>query len=171
MFGGKKETTPTRSRTRNVSFEARHDVRFTIGARVDRRRVELRFPLCERGVFPLDERPKKASHPVPAGDNRHGRPACLYRRRRTTLFGISRGGSRTHKVTGLSTWPLCRICVLGQQCRVQESHLARRRYEPQPDTRPPVSDPLVSGPHGTRTRTLPVDNRLLDYLSFRALFL
>src|SRR5262249_7939711 len=29
-----RHSTPTRSRTRNVAFEARHDVRFTTGARV-----------------------------------------------------------------------------------------------------------------------------------------
>ncbi len=31
-----------------------------------------------------------------------------------------------------------------------------------------TTDLETSGPHGTRTRTLPVDNRLLICLSFRA---
>ena len=51
------ESTPTRSRTRNVSFEARNDVRFTIGAEVDLAGFEPEFPVCRAGVLPLDDRP------------------------------------------------------------------------------------------------------------------
>src|SRR5262249_40918521 len=36
-------STPTRTRTRNISFEARHDVRFTIGAYVAAPRIRVRL--------------------------------------------------------------------------------------------------------------------------------
>jgi hypothetical protein len=55
------EIAPTRSRTRNVSFEARDDVRFTIGAEVDPSGIEPEFPVCRAGVLPLDDRPALSS--------------------------------------------------------------------------------------------------------------
>src|SRR4029078_7704242 len=54
-------STPARSRTRNVSFEARHDVRFT--TRACQRKVRESNPHSPRGETALAPRP---GHPYPA---------------------------------------------------------------------------------------------------------
>ncbi len=53
------------------------------------------------------------------------------------LSQVAEVGVEPTNLTRPSTWPLCRICVLGRQCRVQESHLGCRGYEPQLGTGPP----------------------------------
>ena len=58
-------STPTRSRTRNTSLEARHDVRFTIGAHYPAHQAEGKGfePTSPRGRTALAERP---GQPYPA---------------------------------------------------------------------------------------------------------
>src|SRR5262249_53668965 len=60
-------STPSRTRTCNLSFEAKDDVRFTIRASVDPQGLEPRFPARQAGVLPLDDRPD--SRQWTAGDS------------------------------------------------------------------------------------------------------
>jgi hypothetical protein len=55
-------------------------------------------------------------------------------------YSSSRGGSRTHKVTRLSTSPLFRFAYPAVfQLQVRESHPAREAYETSLSTGPPAS--------------------------------
>jgi hypothetical protein len=85
---------------------------------MDRRGIEPRFPGCKPGVFPFDEQPGLESPKSNVQSRKDKKTAAAVVSCFLTLdFGlwtfairrIDRGGSRTHKVTALSTPPLCRF--------------------------------------------------------------
>ena len=136
--------------------------------RVDRRGIEPRLPGCKPSVFPLDQRPFREVRPgiEPGPRPYQGRvlpehlqtivsvipggvePPISWRSTRrlgrwtTGSFHVSdRGGSRTHKITRLSTWSLYQ----GLRTRPRSSSGSGSRtpavqaYEARMSTGPPAS--------------------------------
>src|SRR5262245_2547147 len=122
---------------------------------VDRRGIEPRFPACDTGVVPLDQQPSQAVIPDGLEPSLPGCGPGVFAAGPRDHSGSSRGGSRTHKVTSLSNWPLCRFaysaicggtfptCRHIRQLRVLESNLAGDGYEPPPSA---GSTAKVAGP-------------------------
>ena len=228
-----RSAAPTRTRTRNASLEARHDLRFTIEAHIassqrkawdsnphprrartalanrpgqpypatfrifsgptgNRTRISSHaragvvpldhepvrisgpagesnpdFLVAKPGVFPLDQQPIYLSEVRPGIEPglppyRGGvlpkhlqtnfasvipdgiEPSLSWmsprRLRRWTTGSVvsDRGGSRTHKITRLSTSSLCQFAYPVSQWRVRESHPAGRAYETRLSTGPPA---------------------------------